>query len=177
MPKFPGGPIHVGPGQTLAFKVRYFLDDWGDMNMTILDPHVIDAEDDDVRRGDADLKIFDDEGDGPDIASGRQAATRYEVYRAIDGERDYQDWLGSDRSDGMPRSVGDYLTLLRAYLAKADAAWTDNPGDRPALHVIRKIAGIAVHCMEDHGAPPREAPPVNPRPWGGRSTLSRGGAA
>jgi hypothetical protein len=30
-----------------------------------------------------------------------------------------------------------------------------NPGNEPALHQIRKIAGIAVNCMEKHGAPYR----------------------
>lgn len=82
---------------------------------------------------------------------------RAEVYAAIDTERDYQDKLPLCRGDGSPKSVGEYLTLLRAYSAKADSAWTDNPGDEKALHVIRKIAGIAVYCMEIHGAPPRVA--------------------
>ena len=78
---------------------------------------------------------------------------RDDVYAVINGERDYQDSLGPDRSDGVPRSVGDYLTMLTTYLRKAQDAWTNNPGDGPALHEIRKIGGIAVHCMEDHGAP------------------------
>ena len=81
---------------------------------------------------------------------------RFKVYQVIDGERDYQDALGSDRTDGAPRTVGDYLTMLRDYLAEADRNWVRNPGNEQALDTIRKIAGIAVHCMEDHGAPPRQ---------------------
>jgi len=81
---------------------------------------------------------------------------RAEVYAAIDGERDYQDGLGADRTDGHRRTVGDYLTMFQYYLDQAIAAWTTNPGDEQALDVIRKLAGIAVHCMEDHGAPKRE---------------------
>ncbi|GAG92939.1 unnamed protein product, partial [marine sediment metagenome] len=55
-----------------------------------------------------------------------------------------------------PHTVGNYLTMLRRYANKADEAWTDNAGDLAALDVIRKIAGIAVHCMEDWGAPLRK---------------------
>lgn len=85
--------------------------------------------------------------------------TRPEVYKIIDGERDYQDSLGPDRREVLTEqthSVGEYLTMLRAYMNKADAAWTDNAGDSVALHVIRKIAAISVRCMEDNGAFPRE---------------------
>ena len=39
---------------------------------------------------------------------------------------------------------------------KANEAWSMNAGDEDALDVVRKIGGIAVHCMEDHGAPERE---------------------
>jgi hypothetical protein len=80
---------------------------------------------------------------------------RRKVYELIDGERKYQDSLPPSRTDGEQRSVGDYLTMLRSYMGKADAAWTDNPGDEQALDVVRKIASIAIRCMEDHGAPPR----------------------
>lgn len=82
-------------------------------------------------------------------------ATREQVYAAINTERDYQESLPATRTDGQPRSVGDYVTMMQHYQTKLIAAWTENPGDEQALHVMRKIAGIAVHCMEDHGAPPR----------------------
>lgn len=85
-------------------------------------------------------------------------ASRADVYAAIDSERAYQNSLGGDRRE--PReinhSVGDYLTMLRFYVTKADQAWTDNPGTDAAMNVIRKIAGIAVRAMEEHGAPRRE---------------------
>ena len=83
--------------------------------------------------------------------------TRQKVYEIIDGERAYQDSLGAERRE--PRefthTVGEFLTMLRVYARRADSAWTDNPGDTAALDVVRKIAGIAVRCMEEHGAPPR----------------------
>lgn len=83
--------------------------------------------------------------------------SRKEVYKAIDSERNYQDTLSStrtDRPDGQ-HSVGEFLVLLKEYTDRALQAWTDNPGDAAALDVLRKVAGIAVRCMEQHGAPLR----------------------
>ncbi len=89
-------------------------------------------------------------------------ATRQEVYEAIDTERDYQDRVIAkdpsrhDAAVDANHSVGAYLTMLDTYLRRAQDAWTDNAGHDKALEVVRKIAGIAVHCMEDHGAPKRQ---------------------
>ncbi len=85
---------------------------------------------------------------------------RYKVYQLIDGERKYRDSLGADRMEKLEtvHSVGDYCTMLRYYVAELDKAWTMNPGDKVALDVMRKIGGIAVHCMEQHDAPPRTLP-------------------
>lgn len=84
--------------------------------------------------------------------------SRQIVYSVIDSERTFQDKIqvGYDgRTDGRQKSVGDYLTLIRNYSSKADAAYSGNPGDDPALHEIRKIAALCVQCMEIHGALPR----------------------
>jgi hypothetical protein len=86
---------------------------------------------------------------------------RTDVYALIDGERDYQDNLWPAPSQKASpadkhHSVGDYLVMLHHYLTLAEAAWTTKAGDMPALDVIRKIGGIAVHCMEEHGAPARQ---------------------
>jgi hypothetical protein len=85
---------------------------------------------------------------------------RTDVYHLIDGERDYQDSkdLGpTGRNDGRQKSVGDYLTVIREYVSRADTAYTVNEGDGPALEVVRKIAAVCVQCMEVHGCKPREA--------------------
>lgn len=85
-----------------------------------------------------------------------QPATRDQVYAAIDTERAYQDALPPTRTDTQgEHSVGEHLVLLKEYVDRALKAWVDNPGDDPALHVVRKVAGIAVRCMEQHGAPKR----------------------
>jgi len=92
---------------------------------------------------------------------------REEVYRVIDGERDYQDSLGSDRTDGSQHTTGDYLTMLDSYVRKAKDAWTNKPGNTAALNEIRKCAAIAVRCMEEHGAPKREIERKKPIGAGG----------
>ena len=79
---------------------------------------------------------------------------RDKAYDAIDGERAYQD----DRFDGRkPLSVGETILVLDEYVMKAKLSWSQEK--RPEAHtmgIIRKIAGIAVHAMEDHGSIPRE---------------------
>lgn len=74
------------------------------------------------------------------------------VFNAIDGERDYQDrtWPNSNQLE-----VSGELALMQHYMNRALAVWAKNPGDGPALERIRKIAGIAVRCLENHGAPLR----------------------
>lgn len=80
---------------------------------------------------------------------------RESVYFMINKEREYQDNLGKDRTNGHLRSVGDELVLMDVYLQRAFNAWANNPGDIKALDEIRKIAAIAVRCMENHDAPMR----------------------
>jgi len=83
---------------------------------------------------------------------------REDVYKLIDGERDYQDKMGSDRTDGSDKAVGDYLTLLRSLCYKADMAYYDNAGNNSALDNIRKLAAVAVRCMERYDTPARQVP-------------------
>ncbi len=75
--------------------------------------------------------------------------TRDEVYDLINEERDYQDSLGSDRTDGRTHTVGEELVLMQVYLQRALAEWANNPGDLYALKEIRKVAALAVRCLEN----------------------------
>ena len=81
---------------------------------------------------------------------------RSDVYKLIDGEREYQDNLASipNRTDGSDHTVGDYITMMGHYYHTMVTAWTLSAGDMPALDVMRKVAAIAVHCMEDHDTTP-----------------------
>ena len=82
------------------------------------------------------------------------------VYGAIDSERDFQDAFTRDKGLNPNKTVGEYLTLIRTYANKADAAWTGQAGDNGALEEIRKIATICVSCMEKHGANSRSYTPA-----------------
>jgi hypothetical protein len=97
----------------------------------------------------------------------RRPARREGVYRVIDGERDYQDSLGPERSvsnhDGTGLSVGDSIVLMDEYLRRAKVAYADNPGDNSALDVIRKVTAIGVRCMEEKGAVQRKYQKPRPR--------------
>jgi hypothetical protein len=83
-------------------------------------------------------------------------SSREEVYSAINTERDYQDKLGADRTDGRQHQLAGFVTMMNHYMQKLNETWTLNAGDEEALKVVRKIAGIAVHAMEKHGAIPRK---------------------
>jgi hypothetical protein len=84
--------------------------------------------------------------------------TRTEVFNLIDGERAYQESLDHTRTDGCAKGVGDFITLLSVYLREAEEGYGRVPGNTKSLDSIRKVAAIAVACMEAHGAPAR-------KPW------------
>lgn len=77
------------------------------------------------------------------------------VYSMILHEREYQDRLSGNRTDFSEKSVEEYLVMFGHYLTSAFEAWTLNAGCYESLKDIGKMAAIAVHCMEDHGAPHR----------------------
>jgi len=83
--------------------------------------------------------------------------TRSEVYKVIDGERDYQQSLPPNRSEDptRKRGVSEYLTMLDHYVRHAQDSWTLRAGFEQPLHDMRKIAALAVRCMEEWGAPAR----------------------
>jgi len=78
---------------------------------------------------------------------------RETVFDRMDEERAYQDKLNTDTM-----TVGEELVLMREYLNRAQATYSTSFGDpheEPTMHVIRKIAALAIRCMEHHGAPER----------------------
>ena len=87
---------------------------------------------------------------------------RVAAYDAIDSERDYQDELWGDSvSGGNPgdgeRSVDEFALYIIGYandLLQSASHFSDSEAK---LNIIRKIGGLSVACMEQHGAPLREA--------------------
>ena len=82
---------------------------------------------------------------------------RGKIFGIIVGERHYQDaQLEKGRFQQSIHTVGEELLLMKVYLDRAITEYANNFGDAPALHGIRKVAALAVRCMENHGALPRE---------------------
>jgi hypothetical protein len=75
-------------------------------------------------------------------------STRKQVYEVIDTERDYQDRRWGPRSN----STAAYLTFMRHWLTRAEQEATKDDDPHRALTSIRKVAALAVACMEEHGA-------------------------
>ena len=87
---------------------------------------------------------------------------RSDVYKAIDTERAYQDakW-GPTESIGL-HSITEFLVFIRDYTEEAlhvESRESMKTADPKSLENIRKIAGLAVACMEQHGAPERSTGP------------------
>ena len=79
--------------------------------------------------------------------------SRKEVFTAIESERDYQDdkWGLEDT-----HSLEEWVLYMEEYLSKARNALVEAEDEDEALENVRKVAGLAVAAMQDHGAPQRE---------------------
>lgn len=88
-------------------------------------------------------------------------ASREEVYHAIDTERYYQDtkWgetLSGDRPGNGERSVDEFALYIAGYTDDLVKNASHFGPDQDKLDIIRKIAGLCVAAMEQHGAPCRK---------------------
>jgi hypothetical protein len=86
--------------------------------------------------------------------------TRPEVYKLIDGEREYQDkrWNSNTTTSQGWHSPQEWLTFIQDYTQEAlhiGCREADQVAYNKQLAIIRKIAGMSVACMEQHGAPER----------------------
>ena len=84
--------------------------------------------------------------------------TREEVYKLIDGERDYQEEMKA-KHGSVTRSPSDYFLIIAGYINEATAQNMTNAGTDSLLISLRKIAALSVACMEDNGAPARGEDP------------------
>jgi hypothetical protein len=86
---------------------------------------------------------------------------RQEVYKAIDGERDYQDnkWNCSTTSSCGVHSPTEWLVFMEHYIQQAKAIVSteaEPQASQKALDIIRKVGGMAVACMEQNGVVKRK---------------------
>lgn len=84
-------------------------------------------------------------------------STREEVYKAIDGERDYQAkrWNENTTTTAGVHSVTEYLVYMQDYVNEAlhTVSRTGDPlGSTAGLDIIRKVTALGVACMEQNGA-------------------------
>lgn len=85
---------------------------------------------------------------------------RSRVYELINGERDYQDklWNEHTTTSGGKHSVTEFLVYIRDYTEEALHILSRNPepeASERASENVRKIAALAVVCMEQNGAKSR----------------------
>jgi hypothetical protein len=87
---------------------------------------------------------------------------REDVYKLIDGERDYQDWRwngATTSSGGHHYTVEEWLIYIQDYLSEAQHIMARVPrqtANPQAMSIIRKIAGMCVCAMEKIDTPARE---------------------
>ena len=87
---------------------------------------------------------------------------RSEVYRCIDGERDYQDWKWDVRKheNSLPdeeKPVPEWINYIEYHINMCKMS-IYNLDKEQALSDMRKIAALAVRCLEIHGCSEREIP-------------------
>lgn len=78
------------------------------------------------------------------------------VLNKIKDERLYQEHLCSLRGLPLDPTIEGELVMLKTYIDKTLVLWTKNPSNEKVLSEIRKISGIAVRCLENHGCPKRD---------------------
>jgi len=80
---------------------------------------------------------------------------RSNVYRLIEGEREYQSFDPHQYGqDDALRSVADWVVFIEAHVAKAKHCIYELD-EKKACEEIRKVAALAVACMEHHETAPR----------------------
>ena len=81
---------------------------------------------------------------------------REDIYAKIDQERDYQDSVWGVDQDAR-KSLADWAVFIHVQSEELmkDVYGSSQDHLMMALHRMRKIAALAVACMEYNGCPPR----------------------
>lgn len=83
---------------------------------------------------------------------------RKEVYKIIDGERDYQDkkWGGKEHDE--THSIDEWINYMIICLGRACKADTFDNDSEKALDELRQVIALGIACFEIHGVPDRVKP-------------------
>jgi len=76
---------------------------------------------------------------------------RAEVYKLIDGERDYQDAHTGNWDHRGAVTVEAEILMMEEYMLKVRKEWTENHGPQSAMMQMRKVIAMGVRCLENHG--------------------------
>jgi hypothetical protein len=85
---------------------------------------------------------------------------RSDVYKVIDGERDYQDsmWNADTTASKGLHTPGEFLLMMEHYIAEARRAYC-SAGEPQAttkmLDRMRCVTGLGIACFEQNGVPAR----------------------
>jgi hypothetical protein len=87
---------------------------------------------------------------------------RKKVYKCLDTERDYQDlrWTPRREANGTPdeqKPPAEWINYIEYHISKAKEQ-VYLLQDEEALAEVRKVAALAVRCLELHGCPKRVIP-------------------
>ena len=80
-----------------------------------------------------------------------QKMSRTDVYRLIDGERDYQDEQRKTWDHQGSVTVEAEILMMEEYMKKVREEWTKNFGPDQAMDQMRKVIAMGVRCLENHG--------------------------
>ena len=114
---------------------------------------------------------------GMNLTNGKKME-RTEVYKRIDGERDYQDYRWNtnlregDVSDE-EKPPAEWINYIEFHLSEAKR-FNYLLNKEGALEEIRKVAALAVRALEIHGCPEREIPKESNPLIGGIMTPNNG---
>jgi hypothetical protein len=86
-------------------------------------------------------------------------ATRPEVYAALDSERAYQQKWDTSRSSGEEgngeRTLDEFALYIYGYASDLMKCGSHEIDPAKKLEIVRKVGGLCVAALEQHGAPHR----------------------
>lgn len=92
------------------------------------------------------------------MSEANRSVERQLAYLAIDTERQYQN-AGQGNAQrhvgAAPLTPGELILCMEKCLTDAREAWYKPDGGQACLPFVRKVAALAVQCMERYGAPMR----------------------
>lgn len=81
---------------------------------------------------------------------------RKEVYRIIDGERDYQDKKWGGKKHDEANTISDWIYYMESCLEDAKGYYVaDEIPQEAVLDELRQVVALGIACMEVLGVPER----------------------